>query len=295
MKFAPSRSYAEVFLLALILVLSGLKANAKKGDFWSYRGEISGIGTRSERFVGDLSYGKTHVPSKLSQVVTPIGEYRFATSASVQTSQQGWLKTQNLPSSPESKVLFDANRQEEAHWYQGGNRRGTPGNWVYLPTYRYWLDPAYIQQFVGAVLKNAPDVEISPLAALFRENAPPSGNTPETLNPGSSVFFYTQSTEGQGSKSAGDRGILLYNNKPIQSVGSLKTPIGTFFYISSTRLWEAQGWFPTNDVNVHDTALPVTGADLTKGSYEGSRRSATPSDWCYSPELNTWYAPEQLY
>ena len=294
MKYASSRSKSVVLILALVFILLGWTAYAETDDSWSYRGEITSRGTRSEGFVGDLSYGKTHVPSKLSQIVTLIGEYKYIASAGTPWSHRGWLKTQNLPISPESKVVFDANKEEEAHWYQDGKRRGTPGMWVYLSAYKYWLDPAYMQQFADTVLKNTPDAETSPLAALLRDNAPASDKTPEKLNPDSSVFFYTQATVGKGSKSAGERGILLYNNKPMQWPGALKTPIGTFFYTNSDRLWEAQGWFPMGDANVQDTAIPVTAADLAKGSYEGPRRAGTPTEWCYSPETKTWYAPEQL-
>jgi hypothetical protein len=292
MNSASSRSKSAVFMLALVLILLGRIAHAE--DFWSYRGEITSKGTRSEGFVGDLSYHNTKVPSKLSQIVTPIGEYKYVASGGTPWSHRGWLKTQNLPIAPESNVVFDANKQDEAHWYQDGKRRGTPGMWVYLPAYKYWLDPASMQQFVDTVLKNTPDAETSPLAALLRDSAPPPDKTPEKLNPDSSVFFYTQATEGKGSKSAGERGILLFNNQPLQWVGTLKTPIGTFFFTSSNRLWEPQGWFPADDVNVQDTAIPVTREDLAKGSYEGPRRAGTPTDWCYSPETKTWYAPERL-
>ncbi len=294
MQNASSRSKSAVFMLALVILFFSQIAYAKNEVFWSYRGEITSKGTRSEGFVGDLSYQNMKIPSKLSQIITSIGEYKYVASSGVPWANRGWLKTQNLPVSPESSVVFDASKPEEAHWYQDGKRRGTPGMWVYLPAYKYWLDPAYIQQFGDTVLKNTPDAETSPMAALLRDNAPPADNTPEKLNPDSSVFFYTQATAGKGSKSAGERGILLFNNKPMQWVGTLKTPIGTFFFTSSNRLWDPQGWFPADEVNVQDTGISVTRADLAKGSYEGPRRAGTPSDWCYSPETKTWYAPQQL-
>jgi hypothetical protein len=294
MNSASSRAKSAVFILALVFILLSRIAYAENEVFWSYRGEITSKGTRSEGFVGDLSYHNTKVPSKLSQIVTSIGEYKYVASGGTPWSHRGWLKTQNLPVAPESSVVFDANKQEEAHWYQDGKRRGIPGSWVYLPAYKYWLDPAYMQQFVDTVLKNNPDAETSPLAALLQDNAPSSDNTHEKLNLDSSVFIYKQAIAGKGSKSAGERGILLFNNKPLQWVGTLKTPIGTFFFTSSDRLWEPQGWFPAKDVNVEDTGIAVTSVDITKGSYEGPRRAATPSDWCYSPEMKTWFAPEHL-
>jgi hypothetical protein len=294
MNSASSRSKSAIFILALVFILSGQIAYAENGVFWSYRGEITSKGTRSEGFVGDLSYENTKAPSKLSQIITSIGEYKYVTSSGVLWAHRGWLKTQNLMIAPESSVVFDAQKKEEAHWYQDGKRRGTPGSWVYLPSNNYWLDPESMQQFVNTVLKNTPDVETSPLTALLQDNAPPAGKTPEYLSPNSSVFIYTQATAGKGSKSAGERGILLYNNKPMRWVGTLKTPIGTFFFTSSNKLWDPQGWFPADDVSVQDTGIAVTRADLTKGSYEGPRRAGTPSDWCYSQETKIWYAPEKL-
>ncbi len=262
-------------------------------DDWTYRGEITNKGTRSEGFVGDLWYQNVAVPARLSQIVTPIGEYKYEASSGSPWSHRGWLKTHNLPLVPDSKVGFDQNKPEEAHWYQGGKRPGTPG-WVYLPAYKYWLDPAYMRQFVDSVLKDTPDPPTSPLTALLHDYAPPSDKTPEKLNPDSSVFVYTQGVEGKGSKSAGERGALFYNNKPMQWPGTLKTPIGTFFHTSSDLLWEPQGWFPAEDISVPNSGISVTRADLAKGSYEGPRRAGTPTEWCYSPEAKTWYAPEHL-
>lgn len=294
MSCKSSRSKSAVFGLAVVIFLLGQIAHAETEFYWSYRGEITSKGTRSEGFVGDLSYRGTHVPAKLSQIVTPIGEYKYDASSGVLWAHKGWLKTQNLPTAPESSVAFDASKPEEAHWYQDGKRRGTPGSWVYLPAYKYWLDPAFMQQFADTVLKNTPEAETSPLAAFIHDNAPASGNTPEKLNPDSSVFVYKEGIAAKGTKSAGERGVLLFNNKPMQWVGTLKTPIGTFFFTSSDRLWDPQGWFLANDVNVPDTGIAVTGADLAKGSYEGPRRAGTPTEWCYSLETKTWYAPEHL-
>jgi len=281
-------------MLALVLVLLGQIAFAKDEVFWSYRGEITSKGTRSEGFVGELSYQNTKVPTKLSQIITSIGEYKYVAPTGTPWSHRGWLKTQNLPVSPESSIVFDASKQDGAHWYQDGKRRGTPGSWVYLPAYKYWLDPAYLQQFADTVLKNTPEAETSPLVAFIQDNAAASNNNPEKLNPDSSAFVYKEAMFGVGSKSAGERGILLFNNKPMQWFGTLKTPIGTFFFTGGSRLWDPQGWFPAQDVIVEDTAIAVTRADLAKGSYEGSRRAGTPSDWCYSPETKTWYAPERF-
>ena len=42
---------------------------------WSYRGEITSPGTRSEGFSGYLFYGCMPVPGKLAHLVTPIGTY----------------------------------------------------------------------------------------------------------------------------------------------------------------------------------------------------------------------------
>jgi len=291
---AFSRSKSVVFMFALVLILLGRIAYAENEVFWSYRGEITSKGTRSEGFVGELSYHNAKVPAKLSQIITSIGEYKYEASSGVPWAHRGWLKTQDLPTSPKSDVVFDAKKPEEAHWYQDGVRRGTPGSWVYSPAYKYWLDPEYIQQFVDTVLKNTPEVETSPLAALIHDNAPPSDNAPEKLSPGSSVFIYQEAMFGMGSKSAGERGILLYNNKPLQWIGTLKTPIGSFFFTGGSRLWDPQGWFPADDVKVQDTGISITRDDLAKGSYEGPRRAGTPSEWCYSPETKTWYAPQNL-
>jgi hypothetical protein len=289
-----SRSKSAVFILALVVFLLCQVAYAKTEYFWSYRGEITNKGTRSEGFLGDLLYHDKSVPAKLSQIVTPIGDYKCDVSAGSPWSHRGWLKTQNLPIAPDSSAVFDASKPKETHWYLDGKRRGTPGSWVYLPVYKYWLDPEFMQQFVDTVLKNTPEPETSPLTTLLHDYAPPADNTLEKLNPNSSVFIYKEGIAAKGSKSAGERGTLLYNNKPMQWVGTLKTPIGTFFYTSSNRLWDPQGWFPADDVNVPDTGISITRDDLAKGSYEGPRRVATPTEWCYSPETKTWYAPQQL-
>jgi len=292
MNRTSSISRSAALMLALVVVILCRSVHAE--EFWSYRGEITSKGTRSEGFVGALLYQNQVVPSKLSQIATPIGVYEFEAVASYPWAYRGWRKTSKLPLPSESSAVFDANKQEEAHWYQGGKRRGTPGIWIYLPKYKYWLDPAYMQQFSNTVLKDIHNAEQSSLAALLGDSAATADQTPEKTASTSSVFFYKQAIDAKGSKSAGERGILLFNNQPLQWVGTLKTPIGTFFYVASDKLWEPQGWFPEDDAYVKDTFTPVPLANLVKGSYEGQRRAGTPTDWCYSPETNTWYAPERL-
>lgn len=139
LRSTSSRLKSAFFILALGTIFLGKLAHTE--DLWSYRGEITNKGTRSEGFVGDLSYHNTSVPAKLSQIVTPIGEYAFKAYSGVPWTHRGWLKTSNLPIAAESNVVFDSSKPEEAHWYSGGKRPGTPGTWVYLPAYKYWLDP----------------------------------------------------------------------------------------------------------------------------------------------------------
>lgn len=109
-------------------------------------------------------------------------------------------------------------------------------------------------------------------------------------------FAYQETTEGAGSKSAGTRGLLTFNGLPVLGFGGqqLKTPIGSYFYAESKFLWESQGWFPMHEIAVKEIQTPISAQDLQTGSYTGARRRDTPEDWCYAPQLDTWFDPRKI-
>jgi hypothetical protein len=111
----------------------------------------------------------------------------------------------------------------------------------------------------------------------------------------STGFTYLETIDSPGSKSAGIRGTLLFNGNPLRAFpGQVKTPIGSFFFVNSALSWEPQGWFPVLDIVVQTTSAAVSADTLLAGSYKGARRAGTPVDWCYVPELDTWFDPRQL-
>lgn len=109
-------------------------------------------------------------------------------------------------------------------------------------------------------------------------------------------FAYQETTENAGSKSAGSRGLLTFNGLPVLGFRSqqLRTPIGSYFYVESEFLWEPQGWFPIDDILFKEVQIHISDQDLLNGSYMGARRRDTPKDWCYAPQLDTWFDPRKI-
>ena len=108
-------------------------------------------------------------------------------------------------------------------------------------------------------------------------------------------FTYYEMVENPGSKSAGIRGILLFNDLPInRDIGDIRTPIGSFTYIRSNLLFRPQGWFPIKDIIAPNTTESITTDMRLKGSYPGSMRIGTPDNWCYLPRLGIWSDPKLL-
>lgn len=108
-------------------------------------------------------------------------------------------------------------------------------------------------------------------------------------------FKYYEKVENPGTRSAGVRGVLLYQGHYLKPVaGDIKTPIGSFTYIESPLLFKPQGWFPTQDIIVTNTSEPISAEMLQKGQYKGALRVGTPDDWCYIAATDTWMAPKLL-
>ncbi|MDD4930244.1 MAG: hypothetical protein PHP85_13340 [Gallionella sp.] len=109
-------------------------------------------------------------------------------------------------------------------------------------------------------------------------------------------FAYQETMENAGSKSAGVRGQLTFNGFPVLGFRSqqLRTPIGSYFYAESELLWEPQGWFPMDEIAVKEIRMRISDQDLLRGSYTGPRRKNTPEDWCYAPQMDTWFAPRKI-
>lgn len=108
-------------------------------------------------------------------------------------------------------------------------------------------------------------------------------------------FKYYEKVENPGTRSAGVRGVLLYQGHYLEPVGGdIKTPIGSFSYIQSPLLFKPQGWFPTQNIVVANTTEPVSAEMLQKGQYKGARRVGTPDDWCYIVATDSWIAPNLI-
>lgn len=109
-------------------------------------------------------------------------------------------------------------------------------------------------------------------------------------------FAYEETTANAGSKSAGSRGSLSFAGRPLlgYSFRQIRTPIGSFFYIESDRLWEPQGWFRIADIAVKSVDAMIPAAALAAGTYQGPRRVGTPGDWCYDLQRDAWFDPVQL-
>jgi hypothetical protein len=137
----------SILIWAVLIVFSCLWAQAK--DDWSYRGEVTAKGTRSQGFIGHLLYLEKEVPPKIGRVVTPIGEYEFILSPYL-WGRRGWLRVETASPLAASSAAFDASSR--SHWYGGGKRPGTPKSWVYLPQRHSWVDPDYFQQFLDSEL-----------------------------------------------------------------------------------------------------------------------------------------------
>ena len=286
MKYVLRLSVPVVVVLALISL--GWQARAEYS--WSYRGIITNMGTRSEGFSGSLTYGGKDVPAKLGQVVTPIGAFRYAKPKASPWAANGWLRAPNLPAPPAAKESVDPG---QTHWCRDDTRPRTPEPWVYVPPHHYWVDPDYLQAFSRTILKSVPEVEGSPFDGLLSDGVAAAGHS-SPGDSGAGVFVYRQWVEAEGTRSAGERGELLYEGTPLRGSGILKTPIGTFSFARSDRLWEPQGWFPIRDLTTEDSAVSIDPQALSKGSYPGPKRVGTPADWCYAPEMDVWFAPGRL-
>lgn len=107
-------------------------------------------------------------------------------------------------------------------------------------------------------------------------------------------FSYTEIVENPGSKSAGVRGELRYRGHLVPpEIGQIKTPIGSYHYLTSALLWRPQGWFPAKEFSVGSTQDRITPTMLQAGRYSGPRRDGTPENWCYLPLENSWIDPNQ--
>jgi len=282
------RALAAIGLIYLVAAWSSSSAQ-DLADVWRYSGTITNRETRSEGFTGALSFDGKQVPAKVGQILTPIGEYEFVTEA-MPWSVRGWKKTSGLAKSAKSGQNFDAGQESGTHWYKGGWRRGTPGSWLYLPSQQVWVDPHSLNAYAETELKDSAEPD-SVMARFLKE----AGVQQQAVT-GIAVFTYELGTSAKGSKSAGERGVLTYNGRPIPAgAGSLKTPIGSFTSASGNMLWEPQGWFPTEEeINVEDSVASFRKADREHGNYTGPRKAGTPTEWCYIPETKTWSAPERL-
>lgn len=108
-------------------------------------------------------------------------------------------------------------------------------------------------------------------------------------------FTYRETIDNPGSKSAGVRGNLHYRGQAFQpGIGQIKTPVGSYHYMMSDRLWDPQGWFPVPDFRISTTSDPITPSMLKNGRYQGPLRVGTPETWCYLPLEDAWVAPQQL-
>jgi len=143
---------------------------------------------------------------------------------------------------------------------------------------------------VGGQNKDGPDFALS--------DTP--GDSDRTLsdygNKGHGGFHYSQEIQNPGSRSAGLRGFLTYKGFGLRGYDGrqIRTPIGSFHFIESPRLWESQGWFPMADIPVTVSEVVIDQPALNSGSYKGELRIGTPEDWCYDPGADTWYKPELL-
>lgn len=134
------------------------------------------------------------------------------------------------------------------------------------------------------------------IASLLMVSNTFAGNVSEEAVEKSGMgFTHLQKTENPGSKSAGVRGVLLFEGLPIQQVsGGIRTPIGSFTFLESNLLFRPQGWFPVADIVVPSSPESVTSEMLQKGSYSGGLRIGTPAEWCYLVASNLWINPRLL-
>lgn len=127
-------------------------------------------------------------------------------------------------------------------------------------------------------------------AASTVEKKPPQAEKPGHLTD----FSYSEIVENPGSKSAGVRGELRYRGHLVPpEIGQIKTPIGSYHYLTSALLWRPQGWFPAKEFSVGNTLERITPTILQAGRYPGPRRDGTPENWCYLPLENSWIDPNQ--
>ncbi|MDR3494557.1 MAG: hypothetical protein P4L82_08135 [Ancalomicrobiaceae bacterium] len=272
-----------IALVALAWIVAGQVARAD--DLWSYRGAFTQMGTRSEGFSGSLAFHGKPVSPKIGAVVLPMGTYQYTPSDGHTWSVAGWLRIGDASDEPRSPSAFDGNTDASVHWYQGARKAHTPTSWIYAPAQGYWIDPDHLQQFADVMLRDIPSPAPSLLGQITGIDALPAVNT---------GFLYRETIVAKGSKSAGLRGELSYDGKPLTQGGLLVTPIGSFHHVQASQLWQPQGWFPAKAAAVKVSATPIAADALQKGAYQGAKRFGTPSNWCYAPQLDTWFAPERL-
>ncbi|MDR3494558.1 MAG: hypothetical protein P4L82_08140 [Ancalomicrobiaceae bacterium] len=265
-------------IFGLVVSLAPPSAGAQDVLLWSYRGEITSFGTRSEGFTATLSFHGKALPGALAEAVTPIGQFRFAPLNGALWASKGWLRTSGLQTPPEATEPFAMEAPNDVRWYRGGKKRSTPTDWIYLPPSGYWINPASAEDFAKDILKASRNSDEMPGAHASAQH----------------VFVYQQVMAGANTKNRGLRGTLFFNDKLVAGTGGLKTPIGTFKFADGDLPWEDQGWFPTKDVETPDSGVSISADELKLGRYSGPRKLGTPADWCYLAGDGSWISPQRL-
>ena len=75
-------------LLGLLLMTNRLIARPVQG--WEYQFDDHGEGTKSESISGELRYQGKELPKEFGQVITPIGEFEFASEMGFSGAQIRW-------------------------------------------------------------------------------------------------------------------------------------------------------------------------------------------------------------
>lgn len=257
---------------------------------WTYSGEITQKGSKSEGYIGRLFYSGKPLSPKLGQVVFALGNFTFQNPDGKAWSLVGWKMVSSLQQKPVVKIEDKPSPDGQIHWGASDIMNNARGSWVFLPLYNYWVDPEYLQVFVDEMLKTVPE----PDKTLAETLAKDVGANPDQISATSAIYTYIESIANKGSRSAGWRGKLLYNGRAIRTYSEMRVPLGTFYEANTSQLWEPIGLFPGKDAPVKNTTLAITNEELEKGSYKGPRKVGTPSDWCYVPFMELWISPDKL-
>jgi len=155
-------------LLGLLLMANRLAAGPVQG--WDYQYEDHGEGTKSESISGELRYRGNELPKEFGHVITPIGEFDFASEMGFSGAQICWtpfaggiaetaqqvesLLSGTNPAFRKSVAEPQAANSSDAAYIPGKfepRPKEAGPDWFYAVKQGWWVNPRKIDQALKAM------------------------------------------------------------------------------------------------------------------------------------------------